>query len=882
MKTMKKRIVCLLLSVLSVLSMCILPVFAESEHVHDWSNLDGICAVCHEPCEAHNGVEATWYLNPEGGIWDSTTGTCKTCGYQCPHTFGYINPFVNDVCQLCGYRCTHDWSNLDGECKICHKMCVCTERIDEDEKLQMAVWGDHTGICRICGRHCEHQFSGVDQHCSICGALCEHAWDENGVCKLCGKECKHEILDEENFCLKCGYDTNVRLTIKYANLAFEDNVYILFAVKAFNTDEVPDFYIWKTGDGDYRIDNSDCEKLPLYQANYVINGEPYFVYVYTKLSAKQMTDSVYAKAFVSGAESNLLRYSILDYANSKIKTSDNQKLVKHLTNMLEYGTSAQELFGHSKSRLANDTYYTVTLKGATFADGSTKRLFKAGEGIWANAPIAVDWIVNGESVLSGETSLSIPEGVTEDTVIEAKKTYAVTVQSSDVTFGGVGTINATEAYPADVSFYVLNKITGENVLILNGEEIRAFPKKGYHFVDWEINGKRAQRNFYAYEGLTITAVFEPTLIEKAVLTGEENDRTLTFYCDNLDHNGEGTVYPFTSSFYFSWEVPWRDDDVRTVIFDESFFNSKMSSLMYFFCGQQNLCKVEGLENLNIENIVFFSYMFAGCESLTELDLTSFDTSDATCFDYMFLNCTSLKTILVSEKFLLDSCLDSTDMFAGCTSLVGGNGTGYSEFYVDETYARIDGENGLPGYFTALKITELGQKITYPSGLVNYVFSDGFTAAKVGDEEVIWVGEDFDGENAVWFALENTDSLFRENSFFSVRILTEEGNPTDYAKVFNLLGSDEKKNLESATLIQFSVEDPDGNVYNALADSCHILLPLDGDFEDYDTVSLLESGLDDPLQTEVCTNVSYPAGNGKFLSVTLRCGHGTLAFIRGNL
>lgn len=39
------------------------------------------------------------------------------------------------------------------------------------------------------------------------------------------------------------------------------------------------------------------------------------------------------------------------------------------------------------------------------------------------------------------------------------------------------------------------------------------------------------------------------------------------------------------------------------------------------------------------------------------------------------------------------------MFTGCTSLVGGNKTGYSPSYIDKTYARIDGKLGLPGYLT---------------------------------------------------------------------------------------------------------------------------------------------------------------------------------------
>ena len=65
---------------------------------------------------------------------------------------------------------------------------------------------------------------------------------------------------------------------------------------------------------------------------------------------------------------------------------------------------------------------------------------------------------------------------------------------------------------------------------------------------------------------------------------------------------------------------------------------------------------------------------------------------------MFQKCTSLKTIYVSDKWNMGSVTDSSYMFYGCTSLVGGNGTTYNASYIDKTYARID-TAGTPGYFT---------------------------------------------------------------------------------------------------------------------------------------------------------------------------------------
>ena len=58
-------------------------------------------------------------------------------------------------------------------------------------------------------------------------------------------------------------------------------------------------------------------------------------------------------------------------------------------------------------------------------------------------------------------------------------------------------------------------------------------------------------------------------------------------------------------------------------------------------------------------------MFAACSSLTELNLTNFDTSSVTNMTGMFEDCTELTSILVSDKWKENSTLDKTDMFNNC-------------------------------------------------------------------------------------------------------------------------------------------------------------------------------------------------------------------------
>lgn len=85
-------------------------------------------------------------------------------------------------------------------------------------------------------------------------------------------------------------------------------------------------------------------------------------------------------------------------------------------------------------------------------------------------------------------------------------------------------------------------------------------------------------------------------------------------------------------------------------------------------------------------------------SCTTITFENFDISEVEYIDEMFFNCNSLTTIYSSSDWDLSS-LFSSNMFYGCTSLVGGNGTAYNSSHTNGEYARID-RVGNPGYFTA--------------------------------------------------------------------------------------------------------------------------------------------------------------------------------------
>ncbi|MBQ6079728.1 MAG: BspA family leucine-rich repeat surface protein, partial [Muribaculaceae bacterium] len=208
-----------------------------------------------------------------------------------------------------------------------------------------------------------------------------------------------------------------------------------------------------------------------------------------------------------------------------------------------------------------------------------------------------------------------------------------------------------------------------------------------------------------------------------------SNMTLTFYYDNLRSTRTGTTYDLNTGT----NVPdWVNDHnaiVFKVVFDFSFANARPTSTSCWFVDMQYLQTITDMNYLNTSEVTDMSNMFALCPELTSLDLSnfntskvidmtgmfngstgltrldlsSFNTSKVTYMTFMFQGCSNLRTIYVGSGWTTAAVTwYYDDMFTGCTSLVGGQGTTYDANYVDKTYAHIDGGPSNPGYFTEFK------------------------------------------------------------------------------------------------------------------------------------------------------------------------------------
>ena len=200
--------------------------------------------------------------------------------------------------------------------------------------------------------------------------------------------------------------------------------------------------------------------------------------------------------------------------------------------------------------------------------------------------------------------------------------------------------------------------------------------------------------------------FTSTTVEAyAVVDGA----TLTFYYDNLKDTREGTKYDLnTGDDVPAWNA--SKGTVLHVVFDASFADARPTTTYSWFDHFEILTDIQGLENLNTENVTNMHGMFNGCYKLTTLDLSGFDTHNVTDLGYLFYACMELTTIYVGEGWDMSRVTDSIDMFPACYNLVGGAGTAYDGVHFHGDYAHIDGGTANPGYFSA--------KSTYSVGDVN--------------------------------------------------------------------------------------------------------------------------------------------------------------------
>ena len=142
------------------------------------------------------------------------------------------------------------------------------------------------------------------------------------------------------------------------------------------------------------------------------------------------------------------------------------------------------------------------------------------------------------------------------------------------------------------------------------------------------------------------------------------------------------------------EIPWRDkiSDISSIEFASP---TSPKSMAYWFYDNKALSNFNW-QNLNTSAVTNFSHVFDGCTSLTDIDLSTWNTTASQKADDIFAKCPNLKRIKVGDSFTLLKELP-----------IGGDMNYYEgEHYYEGTMLswtndKMKVPQGQPGYYDSL-------------------------------------------------------------------------------------------------------------------------------------------------------------------------------------
>ena len=174
-------------------------------------------------------------------------------------------------------------------------------------------------------------------------------------------------------------------------------------------------------------------------------------------------------------------------------------------------------------------------------------------------------------------------------------------------------------------------------------------------------------------------------------------------------------------------------NIRKVVFDASFANARPTSCYEWFDMCTSLTEIEGIENLNTEEVTNMGSMFSGCYVLTSLDLSNFDTQNVENMSDMFVSCLDLKSLNVSN-FDTQKVKDMNDMFYHCPSLTSLDVSNFDTQNVENMsymFSSCEGLNSLDlSNFDTQKVTNMNGMFWDSSALKTIYVSDKFVTTKV--------------------------------------------------------------------------------------------------------------------------------------------------------
>ena len=554
------------------------------------------------------------------------------------------------------------------------------------------------------------------------------------------------------------------LTIESNNVSYADSIYILYAVSNDGFDRTNyeiKMLFWEELQEEYTVGTEKYAVTSNQSAT--VKGKRCLIFYSDGLAAKEMTTDIFARACVEidgvAYYSDVMKFSVLEYVHTMREkgglTTNQQNL---FNNLLNYGASAQYQFGHNVDRIANGTYYSITIVNGKLPDGFAHGRYQNKKKIKVKA----DKAPHGMKFSHWEDEKGIIISYDEQIEIELKgnKTYiAVYKDISNVATQLV--LNAEIPYDGDVNEVELPtavsfEANGETVVLevtWNTENFKTEQIGTQTFYATLVDQSAYDRYNIARDGIVMNVKTMPYTLEIDQTTGEyiltgyygadteitlptsyrntfittikskafNQAKTLTkvdipntykkieqsafFLCDNIAEitvpfTGESATTP-RSNCYFGWIFGATSYDKQYINLPLALHTvnltegaTKVQSNAFRGC--------ENIENFNLPSTIasIDYYAFYGCDRLTEFTIPD--------------NLTSLGSDVFSYSGLKRVNASSIDKVLSLSSSPFGSG---ADLYVND---KLITEVSIPVGTTMLKpslryCTSI-TKVSLPDGL----------------------------------------------------------------------------------------------------------------------------------------------------------------------
>ena len=216
------------------------------------------------------------------------------------------------------------------------------------------------------------------------------------------------------------------------------------------------------------------------------------------------------------------------------------------------------------------------------------------------------------------------------------------------------------------------------------------------------------------------------------------DGTLTFRCGYKKTLGENEYALNSGENPPAWNT--NPKNISKVVFEASFANARPTTCYAWFKNFSELMKIEGIENLNTENVTSMAYMFSSCNKLAELDVTHFNTANVKNMKYMFEYCKGLSSLDVTN-FNTANVTNMLAMF-GRTSLTSLDVTHFNTANVKDMTSMFYACKGLTSLdvtnFNTANVTSMRDMFCKCDKLTSLDVTN-FNTAKVTDMDNMFFG-----------------------------------------------------------------------------------------------------------------------------------------------